>query len=85
MDTTLRSKAMEKESLTINFLFNICWFLFNACVKRFRSHPFFTSFHDSFEDVFEGGGGGITIEPGSWEVFFAYSKKVMRYLSMTLV
>ena len=86
MDTTLRFKAMEKESLTSKFLFNIdviylwylfniCWFLFNACVKRFRSQPFFTSFHDTFADVFGGGGGGITIELGNWEVFSAHSKK----------
>ena len=53
----------------------MCWFLFNAYVKRFRSQPFFTSFHDTFEDVFGRGGGGITIELGSWEVFSAFSKK----------
>ena len=63
----------------------MCWFLFNACVKRFRSQPFFTSVHDAFEDVFGRGGGGITIELGSWEVFSALSKKVMSYLSRTLV
>ena len=53
----------------------MCWFLFNACVKRFRGQPFFTSVHDTFEDVFGRGGGGITIELGSWEVFSAFSKK----------
>ena len=53
----------------------MCWFLFNACVKRFRSQPFFTSVHDAFEGVFGRGGGGITIELGSWEVFSAFPKK----------
>ena len=53
----------------------MCWCLFNACVKRFRSQPFFTSFHDTFEDVFGRRGGGITIELGSWEVISAFSKK----------
>ena len=51
------------------------WFLFSAYVKRFRSQPFFTSFHDTFEDVFGRGGGGITIELATWEVFSAFSKK----------
>ena len=53
----------------------MCWFLFNAYVKRFRSQPFFTSFHNTFEDFFGRGGSGITIELGSWEVFPAFSKK----------
>ena len=43
-------------------------------MKRFCSQPFFTSFHDTFEDVFGGGGGGITIGVGNWEVFSAFSK-----------
>ena len=55
----------------------MCWCLFNACVKRFRSQPFFTSFHDTFEDVFGRRGGGITIELGSWEVLSAFSKKLV--------
>ena len=33
-------------------------------MKRFRSQPFSTSFHDTFEDVFGRGGGGITTELG---------------------
>ena len=60
----------------------MCWFLFNACVKRFHSRPFFTSVHDAFEDVFGRGGGGITIELGSWEVFPAFSKKAGYALSL---
>ena len=60
----------------------MCWCLFNACVKRFRSQPFFTSFHDTFEDVFGRRGGGITIELGSWEVFSAFSKKSGYALSL---
>ena len=44
-------------------------------MKRFRSQPFFASFHDTFEDVFGRVGSGITIELGSWEVFSAFSKK----------
>ena len=87
MDTTLRSKAMEKESLTSKFLFNGCNLSLIAVqytymlvsvqcmVKRFYSQPFFTSFYDTFEDDFGRGGGGITIELGSWEVFSALSKK----------
>ena len=63
-------------------MFNMCWCLFNACVKRFRSQPFFTSFHDTFEDVFGRRGGGITIELGSWEVFSAFSKKAGYALSL---
>ena len=63
-------------------MFNMCWCLFNACVKRFRSQPFFSSFHDTFEDVFGRRGGGITIELGSWEVFSAFSKKVGYALSL---
>ena len=44
-------------------------------MKGFYSQPFFTSFYDTFEDVFGRGGGGITIELGNWEVFSALSKK----------
>ena len=48
MDTTLRFKAMEKESLTSKFLFNRCYIFFILvqymlvsvqCMKRFRSLP----------------------------------------------
>ena len=60
----------------------MCWCLFNACVKRFRSQPFFTLFHDTFEDVFGRRRGGITIEPGSWQVFSAFSKKAGYALSL---
>ena len=38
-------------------------------MKRFRSQPFFTSFHDTFENVFGRGGGGITIELGDRSFF----------------
>ena len=44
-------------------------------MKGFYSQPFFTSFYDTFEDVFGRGGGGITIELGNWEVFSGLSKK----------
>ena len=87
MDTTLRSKAMEKESLTSKFLFNGCnvslilvqYMLVSVqCMGEAFSQPtlfhFIFHFHDTFEDVFGRGGGGITIELGSWEVFPAFSK-----------
>ena len=58
----------------------MCWCLFNACVKRFRSQPFFTSFHDTFEDVFGRRGGGITIElEGVGKCFPRSPKKPVQY------
>ena len=54
MDTTLRSKAMEKESLTSKFLFDRCYKFFILvqymlvsvqCMKRFCSLPFITFYN----------------------------------------
>ena len=84
MDTTLRLKAMEKESLTSKFLFdrcylfvvglfNKCWFPFNAW-SVFAAYPWLLlKFHDTFEDVFGKGWGirgRITIGQVSSKVFF---------------
>ena len=83
MDTTLRFKAMEKESLTSKFLFDRCylfviglfnksWFLFNAW-SVFAAYPWLLlKFHDTFEDGFGKGWGTrgrITIQQVSSKVF----------------
>ena len=87
MDTTLRFKAIEKESLTSKFLFNRCYIFFILvqymlvsavqCMKRFRSLPLITlKFHDTFEDLSGkgcGSRGRITIEQVSSKVLPALS------------